>query len=108
MVKRYALLALFCACLINAFSYHDDSGALNGVFSVNANGKKVQFAMGNLQFQSATHTWHFAEHQWDMLGEQNEIYGSTYNGWISLLLSPLIGVNSKFPTGETRRTFGKP
>lgn len=84
MVKRYALLALFCACLINAFSYHDDSGALNGVFSVNANGKKVQFAMGNLQFQSATHTWHFAEHQWDMLGEQNEIYGSTYNGWMDL------------------------
>ena len=46
-------------------------GAAKGVFSV-GNGDRVFFAKGNLQYQVSTHTWLFAENQWDYIGEANE------------------------------------
>ena len=55
--------------------------ALPGQFTINANGTKVRFSMGNLQYQAATRTWHFAEHQWEWVGDANSF---TNNGWIDL------------------------
>ena len=55
--------------------------ALPGPFTINANGTKVRFSMGNLQYQAATRTWHFAEHQWEWVGDANSF---TNNGWIDL------------------------
>lgn len=76
------------------------TGAINGKFTINANGDKVYFSMGNLQYHASTNTWRFAENQWDYVGTQtpNEfgnvggtVAGSdngnisqTYNGWIDL------------------------
>ncbi len=59
-------------------------GALPGLFSINANGDKVCFAQGNLQYQAATRTWRFAEHQWDCVGVGNSKIGDTNSGWIDL------------------------
>lgn len=55
----------------------------NGVFSVSAT-KKVNFSKGNLQYQASTKTWRFAEHQWDIIGDDNENISSSYSGWIDL------------------------
>lgn len=55
----------------------------NGLFSVSSQ-TKVWFSPGNLQYQASTQTWRFAEHQYDIIGENNEFISSTYNGWIDL------------------------
>lgn len=60
------------------------TGALGGVFSTNQNGGKVYFSQGNLQYQASTHTWRFANQQWDLIGEGNAHISSTYSGWIDL------------------------
>ena len=72
-------------------------GTLNGVFTINSNGDRVSFSRGNLQYQASSHTWRFAENQWDFVGTQNPspyvgtVAGSDnsmispiYNGWIDL------------------------
>ncbi len=50
-------------------------GALNGLFTVNANGNQINFSQGNLQYQASTYTWRFAENQWDFVGTQNPVQG---------------------------------
>ena len=60
------------------------TGAINGKFSVNANGEKVYFSQGNLQYQASTNTWQFAENQYDYVGNGNSSISSTYSGWIDL------------------------
>ena len=72
------------------------AGAINGKFSVSST-KKVYFSQGNLQYKAKTHTWRFAEHQYDYVGDashgnvyvgtgksNNANISSTYNGWIDL------------------------
>ncbi len=59
------------------------TGAINGVFAVSSS-KKVQFSQGNLQYQASTKTWRFAEHQWDIIGDDNKNISSSYSGWIDL------------------------
>ena len=46
-----------------------------GVFSV-AEGKKVTFSKGNLQYTQSTNTWSFASAQWEMIGTDNVTGGS--------------------------------
>lgn len=58
-------------------------GVLPGLFSVGEN-KKVRFSMGNLQFHPKKYEWRFAEHQWDIIGEDNLKVSPTYDGWIDL------------------------
>lgn len=60
-----------------------DEGALPGLFSVSED-RQVRFSKGNLQYQATTNTWRFAEHQYDMVGKDNEKISETYNGWIDL------------------------
>lgn len=59
-------------------------GAIGGVFTVNANGGKVYFAQGNLQYQASTNTWRFADKQWESLIDANSNISPTYDGWIDL------------------------
>ena len=47
-------------------------------------GVKVVFAPGNLQYNPAKNEWRFAEHQYTMVGADNNKISSTYNGWIDL------------------------
>lgn len=57
-------------------------------------GKTVHFSQGNLQWTAAgTHaaydgdrpgTWRFAEHQFDIIGDENEYIDKAYTGWIDL------------------------
>lgn len=52
------------------------TGAINGLFSVNAF-QRVYFSQGNLQYigSASTPYWRFAENQWDVLGDNGQ--GST-------------------------------
>ncbi len=60
------------------------AGALNGAFSINADGDQIAFAKGNLQYQASTTTWQFATNQYDMIGADNANISDTYTGWIDL------------------------
>ena len=55
----------------------------SGVISV-SDTKKVYFSCGNLQYQASTGTWRFAEHPWDIMGEDNDNRSASYKGWIDL------------------------
>ena len=59
-------------------------GAINGLFTINANGDQVYFSQGNLQYQPSTNTWNFAENQYEYVGNGNANISPTYNGWIDL------------------------
>ena len=62
---------------------NNTKGALNGLFSIGEN-KKVRFSMGNLQFNAKKYEFRFAEHQYDMIGKDNEKIARDYDGWIDL------------------------
>ena len=59
-------------------------GAINGLFTINANGDQVYFSQGNMQYQASTQIWRFSEHQYDIIGYDNENISDTYSGWIDL------------------------
>ncbi len=59
-------------------------GAINGLFTINAEGDQVYFSQGNLQYQASSSTWRFAGSQWDYVGADNSNISSTYDGWIDL------------------------
>ena len=58
------------------------TGAINGKFTINADGDQVCFSQGNLQYQASTNTWRFAENQYDYVGDGNSNASSSYSGWI--------------------------
>ena len=60
------------------------AGAINGKFTINANGDQVYFSQGNLQYQASTNTWRFATNQYDYVGNDNSNISQTYSGWIDL------------------------
>lgn len=60
-----------------------------GFFPVDGNGTKVVFSLGNLQYQASTGIWHFAEHQYDFIGNQSgnttpEASRAGQSDWIDL------------------------
>ena len=59
-------------------------GAINGLFTINANGDQVYFSQGNLQYQASTNTWRFATNQYDYIGDANSNISQNYSGWIDL------------------------
>ncbi len=75
-------------------------GALSGEFSV-ADGRRVRFSRGNLQYQASTKTWRFAEHQYDIIGDNpgntTETGRDTQSEWIDLFGWGATGFN---PNGE--------
>ena len=60
------------------------TGAINGLFTINANGDQVYFSQGNLQYQASTQTWRFAAYQYFVMGSANNNISQTYSGWIDL------------------------
>jgi hypothetical protein len=60
------------------------TGAINGKFTINADGDQVYFSQGNLQYKASTDTWKFAESQHDFIGDANSNISSFYDGWIDL------------------------
>ena len=80
-------------------------GAICGEFYIGEN-KKVRFSKGNLQFNAVQGThktadgkelpgvWRFAEHQWDIIGNNNEKTSKTYDGFVDLFGWGTSGWNS--------------
>lgn len=62
-------------------------GELNGKFSISPT-EKVVFSKGNLQYCPATKQWRFADHQWEYIGNANELKSEAefdnYRGWIDM------------------------
>ncbi|MBO6025668.1 MAG: carboxypeptidase regulatory-like domain-containing protein [Bacteroidales bacterium] len=60
-------------------------GALDRLFTINANGDQVYFSKGNLQYIGSANTWKFADHQWGYVGgsQNNGSQGTTRDlfGW---------------------------
>ncbi|MBR5081936.1 MAG: hypothetical protein IKX35_05795, partial [Bacteroidales bacterium] len=54
-------------------------GAINGLFTINANGDQVYFSKGNLQYTQSTQTWSFMEHQYDMVETEGQDVGENYS-----------------------------
>ena len=69
---------------VNFTTHYPPMGAINGLFTINADGNQVYFSQGNLQYQASTNTWKFAENQYDYIGDANSNISSTYSGWIDL------------------------
>ena len=75
-------------------NYAAPMGAINGKFTINADGNQVYFSQGNLQYigSAALPYWKFADNQWDYLGtttDQNsnnqsvdrDLFGWGTSGW---------------------------
>ena len=84
------LLTLMCAACVMAADASE--GALKGLFTINAEGGRIAFSQGNLQYKkqgkhataqdSLVGIWRFAEHQYDVIGEYN-IQNLSNDDWIS-------------------------
>ncbi|MBQ0154927.1 MAG: hypothetical protein KBS70_09180 [Bacteroidales bacterium] len=70
-MKQYLIILLSCIAL-NMMAQATTPGALSGEFTINADGDKVQFSMGNLIYDSATKSFSFAAEQTDL---------GSYFGW---------------------------
>jgi hypothetical protein len=82
MTRRllFSMLTLLCCAGVWA------EGELNGWFTINASGGKVQFSQGNLQYFCSTSApeWRFAEHQYDYVDFDISAYAANSGKWIDL------------------------
>ena len=78
------ILLTFVAAMCCA-SIMATEGALPGIFTINADGDKVQFSRGNLQatYDGGNWTWGFAEKQWDYIGDAAANTAVNGNGTVS-------------------------
>lgn len=53
-------------------------GAIDGLFTINDEGGKVFFSMGNLQYNKTTNVWSFMEHQYDRVEVLGQDVGDDY------------------------------
>ena len=60
------------------FAVETPEGAIDGLFSINDNGGKVFFSMGNLQYDKNTGVWSFMDHQYDMVETLGQDVGEDY------------------------------
>ena len=70
-----SMLTLLCCC--TGMWAESSSDVLNGVFTINNSGTRVQFSKGNLQCVNST--YQFAEHQYDYSGNYQEWF--SYNNY---------------------------
>ena len=80
-MKHHFFLWIWLSVSITASA---TEGALLGQFTINAQGKKIVFSQGNLQYQASSQTWQFAAQQNACLGADNEQISPTNSGWIDL------------------------
>ena len=59
-------------------------GAISGLFTVGADGHKVWFSQGNLQYKDSEKKWRFAGNPSDICSSNNRYAQEGYNGWIDL------------------------
>ena len=59
--------------------------------------QQVLFSSGNLQYNSRSNTWKFADNQYDYCGVSNQYIGSNYSGWIDLFGYGTSGYNGCSP-----------
>ena len=71
----------------------------NGVFTV-AKGKQVYFSQANLQYNASRDLWRFAEHQYDVVGDDNAYASQSYTGWFDLFAWGTSGYKDKVPYGN--------
>ncbi len=96
-MTRYCSKDQIYAMLENFFiKFGIDDGSIKGEFSISET-QKVYFSKGNLQYRASSHSWRFAENQWDIIGEDNENISSSYSGWIDLFGYGTSGFNGKYP-----------
>lgn len=69
-MKKILFFGAMCAAMLLASCDSKEEGTIPGVFSVSET-KQVKFSSGNLQYTKSTKTFQFAEHQWDILGEEH-------------------------------------
>ena len=76
---------LFITALCCSAAIHALEGAAPGVFTINDQGDKVQFAHGNLQatYNGSNWTWGLAENQWSYIGNAAANNAITGNGTVS-------------------------
>ena len=116
MKKIFTLFAAtLCAVMINATT----EGALNGKFTVNADGDQVQFAQGNLRATTTDlgehWTWSFATNQWDVIARtvaNNAINGNgtvSENGTVDLFgwstANTFFGINNSTDNSDYSGNF---
>ena len=72
-MKKILTLVVAALCCATMFA---TEGALNGRFTINADGDQIFFSQGNLQYQPSTQIWLFAENQWDYVGtsQSNDLF----------------------------------
>ena len=61
------------------FPMEAPEGAIDGLFTINDDGGKVFFSMGNLQYNRNTGVWSFLEHQYDMVEALGQDVGEDYS-----------------------------
>lgn len=71
-------------------------GALPGIFSISPR-NKVKFSKGNLRYRASDNSWHFAEHQYDIIGENNALISPINNICIDLFCWGSSGFNNILP-----------
>lgn len=91
-----SMLTLLCCCT-GVWA----TGELNGLFTINASGDKVQFSQGNLQW-SGTNGWRFASNQWDIIGSNanNTSPTSSNESYMDLFCWGATGLNGVAPNTE--------
>ena len=84
MRKIFTFIALLCAGTMMAAL---PQGALNGLFTINADGEKIIFSQGNLQATTedlgVNWTWSFATNQYDYIGNAAANTAINGNGTVS-------------------------
>ena len=81
-MKKLVIFLLFITISISLLSV--TNGALNGKFTIDAQGNQVVFSQGNLQYKASADTWRFAKNQYDTIGSRNSNISDSYTGWIDL------------------------
>ncbi len=91
-IKILSILALLLTVTQGAWA----EGELNGLFTINASGDKVQFSQGNLQYFCSTSApeWRFAEHQYDYVAFDGSAYAENSEKWIDLFGYGTSGYNN--------------
>ena len=74
-MRKIFFLCVLCASVLTA---NATEGALNGKFTINAQGDQIVFSKGNLQYVG---TWQFAENQWDVIGYAQADDNRDLFGW---------------------------
>ena len=77
--ENYTFTVMESRTLIARFTLiQAPAGAINALFTINANGDQVYFSQGNLQYNKTTQVWSFMEHQYDMVETPDQIVGENY------------------------------